>query len=53
MIDVKILVAISTILVGIFYNKNELKALWSCMRERDYVNWYEMNQAVARRELNV
>lgn len=53
MIDIKILVSISTILVGLFYNRHELKALWSCMRERDYINWYELNKTVARRELQI
>jgi hypothetical protein len=50
MIGLKILVAMSTILVGAFYNRNELQALVKCVTEKDYVTLYELNKTVAKRE---
>ena len=48
---IKIMVVMSTFLVGLFYTRNELKALVDCITEKDYITWQELNKSVARREL--
>jgi hypothetical protein len=53
MIALKIMVGFSTILVGAFYTRHEIKALIECMHDGDYVSWFELNKAVARRESNL
>jgi hypothetical protein len=50
MIKIKILVALSTLLVGLFYTRNELKLLINHFRKKDFVSWYELNKIVANRE---
>lgn len=50
---IKIMVVMSTFLVGLFYTRNELKALVSCITEKDYVTWRELNKSVAKRELTL
>ena len=53
MIALKIMVGFSTILVGAFYTRHEIKDLIECMHDGDYVSWFELNKAVARRESNL
>ena len=47
---IKIMVVMSTFLVGLFYTRKELKALLNCITERDYVTWHNLNKTVAKRE---
>ena len=51
MLSIKLFVIVSTVLVGVFYTRNELKALVNCITESDYVSWSELNKEVAKREL--
>ena len=48
---IRIMVIMSTLLVGFFYTRKEIKALVQCITERDYVSWHELNKSVAKREL--
>ncbi len=50
---IKIMVVMSTFLVGLFYTRKEIKALVNCITERDYVSWRELNKSVAKRELTL
>ncbi len=47
---IRIIALFSTLFVGFFYTRKELKALVSCITQKDYVNWVELNKAVAKRE---
>jgi len=47
---IKLMVLISTLTVGFFYTKKELNAIVGILREKDYVSWYDLNKAVAKRE---
>ena len=51
MISIKIIVALSTILVGLFYTRKEIVAMIKCIREKDYFELYELNRRVATREM--
>ena len=48
---IRIMVIMSTLLVGFFYTRKEIKALVDCITEKDYVTWHELNKSVAKREL--
>jgi len=48
---IRIMVIMSTLLVGFFYTRRELKALVKIITEKDYVTWHELNKSVAKREL--
>ncbi len=50
---IKIMVVMSTFLVGFFYTRRELKALYKIITEKDYVSWHELNKSVAQRELMI
>jgi hypothetical protein len=50
---IKIMVLLSTLIVGFFYTRRELKALVDIVREKDYVSWYDLNKAVAKRETSL
>ncbi len=47
---IRFVALITTLLVGFFYTRNEVRALVKCVTEKDYVSWYELNKEVARRE---
>lgn len=47
---IRIIALMTTLLVGFFYTRHEVKALVKCVTEKDYVSWYELNKEVARRE---
>jgi len=49
----KIMLILSTLLVGFFYTRKELQALVKCVSQKNYVEWYELNKAVAKREGNL
>ncbi|AJF61304.1 hypothetical protein QT06_C0001G0464 [archaeon GW2011_AR15] len=50
---IKIIVLLSTLLVGVFYTRREISALIRYVTEKDYAELYELNRAVARREFAI
>ena len=43
---IRFVALITTLLVGFFYTRNEVRALVKCVTEKDYVSWYELNKEV-------
>ena len=49
----KIVILLSSLMVGFFYTRRELGALVQCITEKDYIELYELNKEVARREFAI
>ncbi|MBT3720100.1 hypothetical protein HN789_05160 [archaeon] len=48
MMTIKIMVTLSTIILGTLLTKNELKALFSCVTEREYVDIDEFGRIASK-----
>ncbi len=53
MMTIKIIVTLLTILIGSLLTKKELKALFSCLRETEYVELSELNKAISKKPIPV
>ena len=52
MIAIKLIITFSTLLIGTFLTRKELKALYQCATAREYVSLAELNKAILRQRPN-
>ena len=50
---IKLIITLSTLLIGTYITRKELKALYTCVTEREYVDLTELNRAISRQKPNL
>jgi len=47
---IKIILLGLTVVLGVLYTRKELKALFQCINDGDYIEWRHLTKIMARRE---
>lgn len=53
MMTIKLIITLSTLLIGTYITRKELRALYTCVTEREYVDITELNRVISKHNPNL